>query len=100
MIFKNSAVKWKSLVIVEELQSAIQGTPHGFITVFQHCPQKTLWMLEEQFSPQAFLVFFLSAKYTSEATYRTVNNLCKILDQRSPKSSAQSADINDFLSFT
>lgn len=28
---------------------------------------------------------FLSAKYTSDAAYRTVNNLRQILDQRSPK---------------
>lgn len=37
----------KYLVIAEQLQSANQGCPHGFITVFQHCPQKTLWMLEK-----------------------------------------------------
>lgn len=28
---------------------------------------------------------FLSAKYTSDAAYRTVNNLRQMLDQRSPK---------------
>lgn len=78
-LFK-SAVKSKYLIIMEQLQSPFQGTPNGSIPVFLCCLQKTLWTLEEQFSAQDFLVFFLSAKYTSEATYRTLNNLCKILD--------------------
>ena len=55
--------------------------------------------VEEQISPHAFLVFFLSDKYISEAAYRIVNNLCKRLDQRSSKPLAQPDDINDILSF-
>lgn len=38
----------KYLGFVEQLQSANQGHPHGFISV-SALPQKTLWMLEEQF---------------------------------------------------